>query len=302
MVSTLPTRILLATDGSEDAALAARAAADLSKETGSELHVVHVLPRFPRHAYPGITPEVYSYVLDETYEEARRLLDEEAKRVESDGGRVAESHIRRGQFSDEILDLAEEIGAGLILMGSRGLGPVKRLLLGSVAEGVAHHAPCPVLVLRGGPPSWPPESIVIGDDGSEEAKGAEELAASIGGLYGAKVLLVRAYPKLPEIDAEGRELDARMVDDELRREQHALTGRAREIEDTLGTRTRVELAAGDPASSLLRAAEEGAAEQTLIAVGSRGLGVVRRVRLGSVSTKVLHAAKGPVLIYPRLEG
>ena len=302
MVSTLPTRILLATDGSEDAALAARAAADLSKATGSELHVVHVLPRFPRHAYPGITPEVYSYVLDETYEEARRLLEEEAKRVESGGSRVTESHIKRGQFVDEILDLAEEIGAGLILMGSRGLGPVKRLLLGSIAEGVVHDAPCPVLVLRGGPHSWPPESIVIGDDGSEEAKGAEELAASIGGLYGAKVLLVRAYPKLPEMDAEGRELDARMVDDELRREQHVLTGRAKEIEDTLGTRPRVELAAGDPASSLLRAAEEGAAEHTLIAVGSRGLGAVRRVRLGSVSTKVLHAAKGPILIYPRSEG
>jgi nucleotide-binding universal stress UspA family protein len=44
------------------------------------------------------------------------------------------------------------------------------------------------------------------------------------------------------------------------------------------------------------------AEQTLIGVGSRGLGAVRRMRLGSVSTKVLHAAKGPVLVYPRSEG
>lgn len=301
MVNMFPTRILLATDGSEDAALAARAAVDLSKEAGSELHVVHALPRFPRYAYPGITPEVYSYVLDETYEEARRLLDEEAKRVEDGGGRVAESHIRRGQFVDEILDLAQEIRAGLILMGSRGLGPVKRLLLGSVAEGVVHDAPCPVLVLRGGPHSWPLESIVIGDDGSEEAKGAEELAADIGGLYGAKVLLVRAYPKLPEMDAEGREFDARMVDDELRREQQDLTGRAKEIEDASGIRPRIEIAvADDPADALLRAAEEdGAAEQTLIAVGSRGLGAVRRMRLGSVSTKVLHAAKGPVLVYPR---
>jgi nucleotide-binding universal stress UspA family protein len=302
MMSTFPTRILFATDGSEDAALAGRAAADLSNKVGSELYVVHVLPRFPRHAYPGITSELYSYVLDETYEEARRLLNEEAKRVEDGGGRIAESHIRRGQFVDEILDLAQEIEVGLILMGGRGLGPVKRLLLGSVAEGVVHDAHCPVLVLRGGSHAWPPERIVVGDDGSEEAKGAEELAASIGGLYGAKGLLVRAYPKLPEMDAEGRRSNARMVEDELRREQRALTDRARELEGAFGLHSRVEIAAGDPAVSLLRAAEEGAAEKALIGVGSRGLGAVRRMRLGSVSTKVLHVARGAVLVYPRSEG
>ncbi|MBA3471946.1 MAG: universal stress protein [Rubrobacter sp.] len=128
------------------------------------------------------------------------------------------------------------------------------------------------------------------------------MAAGIGGAYGAKGLLVRAYPKLPEVDAEGRRSNARMVEDEMRREQRALTDRAREIEGAFGLRSRVEIAAGDPANSLLRATEEDVAEQTLIAVGSRGLGVVRRVRLGSVSTKVLHAAKGPVLIYPRSEG
>ncbi len=48
-----PTRMLLATDGSEDAGRAALAAVDLSKRTGSEMHVVHVLPQFPRYAYPG---------------------------------------------------------------------------------------------------------------------------------------------------------------------------------------------------------------------------------------------------------
>jgi nucleotide-binding universal stress UspA family protein len=55
-----PTKVLLATDGSEDAALTAHAAADISKLPGSELHVVHVLPRSPRHAYPGVTPQVYA--------------------------------------------------------------------------------------------------------------------------------------------------------------------------------------------------------------------------------------------------
>jgi nucleotide-binding universal stress UspA family protein len=90
-----------------------------------------------------------------------------------------------------------------------------------------------------------------------------------------------------------------MVDDELRREKRALEARAMEIEDASGLRPQVRIAVGDPAACLIEAAEEYAPETTLIAVGSRGLGAVQRLRLGSISTKVLRAAKGPVLIvYP----
>src|SRR5215203_824551 len=278
-----PRMVLLATDGSEDAALAARAAADLSKETGSELHMVHVLPQFPRHAYPGITPEVYSYAVEKAYEVARNLLDEEVKRVEDGGGRVAETHARRGRFVDEILDLAEEIGAGLILMGSRGLGPIKRLLLGSVAEGVVHHAPCPVLVTRGGGEAWPPERVVIGDDGSEAAESAGRLGTFIGGLFETKALLVRTYPELPELDVEGRKSNPRLVDDEFRREWRKLEERAIRMGKASGVRLSVRLSVSDPAACLLEAAEEeGGPEKTIIAVGSRGLGTMRRIRLGSV--------------------
>lgn len=55
---------------------------------------------------------------------------------------------------------------------------------------------------------------------------------------------------------------------------------------------------GDAAASLLEAAEEHAPERTLLTVGSRDLGAIGRMRLGSVSTKVVHAAKGPVLVHP----
>lgn len=295
MVSTFPTRVVLATDGSEDAALAARAAVNLSNRVGSELYVVHAW-----HSVPSAHFE--AFLRTQFEQEAWEVLDDQVERIEEAGGKVAGAYLCEGKPVDEILDLAEELDPDLLVTGSRGRGSVQRLLMGSVSEGVVHGASSPVLVMRGGERAWPPERIVVGDDGSGEAKRAGDLAASIGGAYGAKGLLVRTYPQLPEVDAEGRRSNARMVEDELRREQHALTGRAREIEGTLGTRPKVELAAGDPTSSLLRAAEEGAAEQTLIAVGSRGLGVVRRARLGSVSTKVLHAAKGPVLVYPRLEG
>ena len=199
---------------------------------------------------------------------------------------------------DAILDVAEGIGADLLVVGSRGHGTLGRLLLGSVSEGVVHHSPCPVLVMRGGVNAWSPERIVIGDDGSEAAKKAGELASSIGGLFGVRCALVRAYPELPEADRAGRALDPRAVDDALRRAERELHERARELGPLAGRPPRVGIAAGDAAVAILEEAKEHDESRTLIAVGSRGLGPARRLRLGSVSTKVLRAARGPVLVCP----
>jgi len=289
----LPKRILLATDGSEDAALAARAAVDLAIGAGAELHVAHAWQAVP-------TTRFEAFVRARLLAEARELLEAQVALLGEAGADVAGAHLREGPAVDEMLDLAGEIGAELVVVGSRGRGPVKRLVLGSVSEGVVHHAHRPVLVLRGGgDEAWPPKRIVIGDDGSEAAQAAASLAAGIGGLFGAKGLVLRAYPELPEVDLEGRALNARMVDDELRQEERKLEERARRLEEYIGVRPRVRLDVGDPAATLIGAAEElHEGEQTLLAVGSRGLSPLGRARLGSVSTKVLRAAKGPVLICP----
>ena len=287
-----PVKVLLATDGSEDATLATKAATDIAKGTSSELHVVRAW-----HSVPSTRLE--SYVRTQLKQEAQESLTEQVRRIEADGGDVAQVHLKEGSAVEEILGLAEEIGAGLIVIGSRGLGPVKRLVMGSVSEGVVHHSAYPVLVMRGGQEAWPLKRVIVGDDGSKAAKGAGELAASIGKLFGARGLLVRVYPQLPEVDLKGRRLNARMTDDELRREESKLEERAKNIEKSLGSRPKIRVAVGDVAAELLEAAEEeNAPEKVLVAAGSRGLGTIQRMRLGSVSTKVLYAAKGPVLIYP----
>ncbi len=206
-MSPLPEKILLATDGSEDAKLAARAAADLSGKTGAELHVIHAWQYVP---HPVLEPKHFE-------QEAERLLKEQTELVVSTGATVTETHLTMAPPVDAILDLSEEIGADLVVVGSQGHGPIERLLLGSVSEGVVHHATRPVLVLRGGQDSWPPERVVIGDDGSEVPKKAGEMAASIGDLFGARDVLVRAYPELPETDLVGRTSDPRAVDDALHR-------------------------------------------------------------------------------------
>ena len=143
-----PNKILLATDGSEDATLAARAAIELSNRTASELHVVHVWHDVP-------TPHLHSFVRAQLRQEAEEVLQRQVERIEQAGGTVAEAHLREGRTIDEILDLSEELEVGLLIVGSRGLGGVGRILLGSVSEGIIHHARRPVLVVRGGQEAWP---------------------------------------------------------------------------------------------------------------------------------------------------
>jgi nucleotide-binding universal stress UspA family protein len=69
--------------------------------------------------------------------------------VEEAGGSVKEVHLRIGERRDQaIIHLTEELGAGLIVMGSRGLGGVRRSLMGSVSHSVVRHAHCPVMIVR----------------------------------------------------------------------------------------------------------------------------------------------------------
>src|SRR5215217_1944434 len=272
----MPEKVLLATDASKDAALAARTAVDVCQGTGAELHVVHAW-----HSAP--TARLRPFMRAELKKLGNEFLEEGVKWVEGSGGLVTGTHLVEGRAADEILDLAGQIGAGLIVIGSRGLGPVGRIALGSVSEAVIHHSRCSVLMLRGGEDSWPPERVIFGDDGSEAARAAGDVGASLCGHYGARALVLHAYPRLPKVNAEGRESNPRIVHDELRRAEKALLERSRELESRLGSRPKVRLVVGDAAASLLEAAEEDAPQSTLLAVGSRGLGAIGRMRLGSVS-------------------
>ena len=141
-MSIFPTRILLATDGSAEASLAATTAADLHKSTDSELHVVYV---------GELRPTFLAQTEQEPAEverEAQRLLDEQISRVEEAGGTVEEAHLRLGRADEEIVDLADSLGIGLIVMGSRGRGRIRRALMGSVSDSVVRHAHCPVTIVR----------------------------------------------------------------------------------------------------------------------------------------------------------
>ena len=147
-MSIFPTRILLATDGSEEAQLAALRAVDLAESTDSELHVVHVglVPRF-LESYPGTLGyerRLYKQIEEESWQRLREL----SWRVKLAGGTVAGSHLRMGAVAPEVVALAKELGVGLIVMGCRGRGGIRRAIEGSISDAVIRHAPCAVLVVR----------------------------------------------------------------------------------------------------------------------------------------------------------
>jgi nucleotide-binding universal stress UspA family protein len=151
-MSIFPTRILVATDGSEEAALALTTAADLAKSTNSELHVAYVFPTAVQRPFPNpITSrpaEVLEQELEQAMHQAQEFLDREVEQVKQEGVTVADSHLVRGRPDRELVHLSEELDAGLIVMGSRGLGGVRRALMGSVSNSVVRHAHCPVLIVR----------------------------------------------------------------------------------------------------------------------------------------------------------
>ena len=144
-------------------------------------------------------------------------------------------------------------------------------------------------------------SVVIGEDFSEDARGAARLGTALGKLLGAETLLVHAYEGMPPhpetLPRDDRELYELMVEKYLGRAEPALGARAAELEDAYGVRPRVRLLEGESTRLLSEVAEEDG-ETGLLVVGSRGLGAGERLLLGSVSTKVLMAARGPVLVCP----
>ena len=274
-MNRFPTKILLATDSSVASERATEAAVDLSTKSGSELHVVHVW-----HDVPG--PYRHGFVKRELRQQGQEILDEQVRKIEESGATVTKAHLRGGRTTDEVIKLGDELEAGLLVVGSRGLRGMRRILIGSHSEDIVHHAHRAVLVVPGRENVWPPARIVAGDDFSEDAKKAAELAAALGKLFGARMLLLHAVSQ-----ASGEAVEGKLED------------RAGELEDILEERPQTRVAPGDPAEVLIEAEREGEGP-TLVAVGSRGLGLEERVGLGGVSTKVIRAGLGAVLVYPHV--
>ena len=147
---TVFTNIVVGTDGSTHAERALRAAAAVAeRETGAVLHVVsayHPMAERDLQQLKAQLPEEFhgqltgNFMAENDLDSARSILVQQP--VET------HYHAVSGDPTDAILDVAERFGADLIVVGSRGEGPVKRAIHGSVSTKVVHHAPCSIMVVR----------------------------------------------------------------------------------------------------------------------------------------------------------
>ena len=309
-MSIFPTKILLATDGSREAELAARTAADLAEKTASELHLVHVFgiapwyPIYPEATSPGEWVAQEDPMLEEdlqrtSEQRAREMLDTEVEKARSAGVTVAQVYLREGGVAEEIVALAEEIGAGLIVMGSRARGGIRRALMGSVSDAVVQHAHCPVMVVRADPIAFPAK-ILVATDGSREAELASSSAADLAERTGSELHFVYVghlppvFYESPGAWALDPDLQRRMqerVEEEVGTRLNEQVQRVREAGgEVAGTHARV----GRPDAEIVGLAGELGAG--LIVLGSRGHGPLRSALMGSVSDSVVRHARCPVLV------
>ncbi len=146
-MSIFPTTILLTTDASKEAQLAPTTAAELSERTDSELHMIHHLGEVPLVYHPD-RDGGYHVDYERAETQARELLEAQVEKMKAAGATVTQTHLKMGRADQEIVDLAESMGVGLIVMGTRGHGRIRRALMGSVSESVVRHAHCPVTIVR----------------------------------------------------------------------------------------------------------------------------------------------------------
>ncbi|GAA2205869.1 universal stress protein [Nonomuraea monospora] len=177
-------------------------------------------------------------------------------------------------------------GAELLVVGSRGIGGVRGLLVGSVAYGVAAHARTDVVLIHE-PPASPRGEVVAGTDGSPGAADALEFAFTEAELRGARLRAVRAWawPHAGGFEPASRESEQ----DTLRTLKESLNGH-RERHPTV--HVVAEVVHGHPVEVL----KEAARRADLLVVGSRGHGQLAGMLIGSISQALLHHAPCPLAV------
>jgi len=277
-------RILVGYDGSDGGRDALELARVLAEATDASVLVAAVLPYGP-------LPIPYELLEEEKAERARPLFDEARERL---GELEIETRAFGGGTPAGVInDLAEREEVETIVIGSPHRSTVGRVLLGSVADGLLHGAPCETVTAPRGYAAeqhGPFRTIAVAYDDTGEAKAALARAEALALACRATIVVftVSAPPAVvpgatgytPAIAPEVGPIVTRAVkgvDERL-----AATGRA---------------LAGTPGATIAEACEEAGAD--LLVAGSRGYGPVMRVLIGSVSTQLMHRAPCPVLVVPR---
>ncbi|MEW5813342.1 MAG: universal stress protein [Actinomycetota bacterium] len=178
--------------------------------------------------------------------------------------------------------------AKLVVVGSRGRGALARTMLGSVSTGLVHRAHGPVAVVHDGPSPAPDAPVVVGFDGSADARAAVEIAFAEAARRGVTLAVVHAWWSPGAFDFPGFDWEQMRVGVERQLGEQLTVWRQR------FPQVQVEPVAV-PDQPARRLVERGETAQ-LIVVGSRGEGAIASALLGSVSSAVVQAARVPVIV------
>lgn len=281
--------VLLAHDGSQSADLALQLVASLAVPPETAVEVLRVHQQLAADLQRPASSDLAVH---------QRLRQEATDQLEASvgalagGGRRVTSALKEGRPASVIVDEAHRVAADLVVVGSRGRGPVTSTLLGSVAAEVVDHVSCPVLIARGAAVT----GIVLAEDGSEGARKAEDAIERWPFLSRLPVRVVGVVDTAAlGYDANGyggaglAQIFEALSD---ACEQLAADGAARLA--ARGVKASPEVRVGSIAFELIDAARQAPAD--LIVVGSHGRTGVARLLLGSVARSVLHHAPCSVLI------
>lgn len=277
-------RIVLAVDGSPASQDATAWAGALARKFGAKVTAIAVAPSLSAvQRDPARRTDLghAQHVFRQAAARAAETLEETAASPALRGLKVA-TEFDRGNPVRRIVALCRSVDADLVVLGAHGHRGAERFTLGSVAEGVKHHAKCAVLIAKGAPP---PGHIVAGADGSKDAARAVRVALRLGALFACPLTVLHAHDvptfgPAPAGDALKDEAIARL---ELQYPVEMMRGRLRFL-----------LSQGRPAAALQALAAQQKAG--LIVVGSRGLGGITARILGSTADKLSRQAPQSLLI------
>jgi nucleotide-binding universal stress UspA family protein len=269
-------------------------ARQLAGVMGARLLLARVVSRIIAADGPWVSREGFVRAQDEAEQMLEQLRQEIAPEQEVEARVQVSTSVPHG-----LHELAEAEHADLIALGSSHRGTVGRVLMGSIAGRLIEGAPCAVAVAPRGFAGRVTtlDRIGVAYDGSPESKVALRYAAELAEATGATLRLVAAVEPLifpafvnvpagdtyAEIVHARREMMERAVDEAVATLPPGVQAATRVVE-------------GEPVEAIVKAVEYGV---DLLAVGSRAYGPVRRVLLGSASTRLLRVAPCPVLVTPR---
>ena len=284
-------KTLLAVDGSDNAYEAVHVMKYMARS--EQLTLVHAL-NVPRPAYPMMVSEaaeeLYTALEQSMREDGERLLNRVQSLLPLHAGPTTK-HLRVGSPTEVILSMAEEQNTDLIVMGARGLGPIKERLLGSVSHRILTLAPCSTLIVNG--PVKPVKQILLPLEGPSDAEAAVRFLRLKPFHEAVELTLMTVLPWTEPPWPSGAASESAAT--EMLEKQSEYIESIAERLRAIGYQAHGVAVVGTPATMILQQATT--LRSDLILMGTRGRQGITRFMLGSVSHAVLHKTPCPILVF-----